>query len=61
MYLYDIRVQWSQRACKRVLNVHNNGFFVKKTKKFIKIYINVMFKLDYIEKICYNTVVKGKM
>lgn len=35
--------------------------FCKKTKKFIKIYINVMFKLDYIEKICYNTVVKGKM
>lgn len=36
-------------------------FFVKKQKKFIKMYINVMFKLDYIEKICYNTVVKGKM
>ena len=35
--------------------------FCEKTKKFIKIYINVMFKLDYIEKICYNTVVKGKM
>lgn len=36
-------------------------FFCKKTKKIIKMYINVMFKLDYIEKICYNTVVKGKM
>lgn len=35
-------------------------FFVKK-QKIIKMYINVMFKLDYIEKICYNTVVKGKM
>lgn len=36
-------------------------FFCEKTKKTIKMYINVMFKLDYIEKICYNTVVKGKM
>ena len=35
--------------------------FCEKTKKIIKMYINVMFKLDYIEKICYNTVVKGKM